>query len=141
MKYTILIIAFFFFGNLQAIKFISLIDGQTKELPDCIRLKNDLDEKVDIKAHVYLLDGCFPLAGCIPEKADYCFEGPDAWGLYHLQIIRSKTPFMLRFPHAESVVRSIKSTEKFELVICVSAIIKANLGGTMSFAEIRTPKK
>src|SRR5438128_7274964 len=88
----------FIFCNLHAIRFISVIDGQEKEAPDRITFKNDLYEKVTIAAKAFLLDGCFPIDEfSLKEQTDYCFEGPDAWGLYWLQVTRSRIPFVVNF--------------------------------------------
>lgn len=143
-KYLSIFPLAFLFCNLHAIRFISVIDGTQKEAPDRITVKNDLDEKVDIEAKVFLLDGCFPLKESIAGKKDHCFEGVDAYGLYSVKIklAAGHPEYMVILPEAESIVRSLESHDTVEYIFKISEVIATHMQGKkeISYETLRSKK-
>lgn len=142
-KYSISLSIIFLFCNLQAIKYVSIKDKLEREAADRITLINDSNEQVDVEGYFYLLDGCCPITPfSLAPKEGHFFDGPDAWGLAVLEIAKAKEVYKLRFPDAESIIRSLKSDEIFEQRIRISVIVAAanDPKNPIAIEEIRSPK-
>ncbi|CAN5194607.1 hypothetical protein BH09DEP1_BH09DEP1_0840 [soil metagenome] len=143
MKCSVFLPIVFLCCNLQAVWFTSIRDGQAKELPDSILIKNDLDVEVRIEGKMFIMDGCAPIDPIsLPPKKDHCLNGLDASGLYLLGVTHISKKYGMNFP-GESYLKKLDCPHTYELIVKVSEIIDASIHKkeSVDFEQIRRPKK